>query len=245
MGTVFIRQNLQVTLVQWLKLPAWKVGDQRFFLCSDIQISKKQRHLTIHRWFSWPCSPYRPLGYERVCPPLPKVADSPFHIQWDAICAFPCQGYIFVQHWNNDWPTFALQCPDFGSQSCFRLKFVKPDKSCGSTYRLLNVGIMLAHHPVRWPNKNPTLFYRVFAVSTNSLPNAGLMLANPLRRWPNINPILFVGGLVVWGLTNQHQIPPGLPRSISILLQSALRVSPRKKARETKCVSPRKQVRLT
>ena len=64
----------------------------------------------------YPCSPYRPLGYERVCP------DSPFHIQWDAICAFPCQGYIFVQHWNNDWPTFALQCPDFGSQSCFTVE---------------------------------------------------------------------------------------------------------------------------
>ena len=28
---------------------------------------------------------YRPLGYERVCLPLGKVANTPFHIQGDVI----------------------------------------------------------------------------------------------------------------------------------------------------------------
>ena len=41
-------------LVQWLKLPAWKVGDRGIESHSDLQISKKQNVSSPLRRFPWP-----------------------------------------------------------------------------------------------------------------------------------------------------------------------------------------------
>ena len=40
--TIFLMLRESGALVQWLKLPAWKVGDRGFIPCSGLKVSKKQ-----------------------------------------------------------------------------------------------------------------------------------------------------------------------------------------------------------